>query len=148
MNNASKLARVLCRKHKIDFIDEMGEAARLHDIARGLKKEELQKIIDLKKLLPVEKNKVILWHAPAGAEMLKQSDFFSDSVYKFIYAVRYHTLYEKASEKNLPLKILCISDFAEYTRQFKEAKYIREAAYKCIDEGFKLMVYARKKFRK
>lgn len=124
-NEAKKLAKLWGAEVK------KAELAGLaHDLAKEIKKEELEEYLRQKKYGFLLKNyDCPLLHGPAAAVILKEEfKIFDEEIFD---AVFYHT----TGKADMPLltKIIYVADFSEEGRSFPEAKAAREISYKNLD---------------
>ncbi|WP_027417704.1 bis(5'-nucleosyl)-tetraphosphatase (symmetrical) YqeK [Aneurinibacillus terranovensis] len=123
-------AIALARKYGVN--EKKAEtAAILHDYCKFWPEEKMRKIIKRtphieKDLLDYDKE---LWHAPVGAEVVKQTLGIQDE--KILNAIRYHT---SGREKMKKLeKVVCLADYIEPNRIFPGVEEIRQLAENDID---------------
>lgn len=107
-------------------------AGLAHDLAKELKKEELEEYLKLNDSgCLLKKYDFPLLHGPAAAVILKNEFKICDK--EILDAVFYHT----TGKADMPLltKIVYIADFTEEGRSFSEAKTARDISYKNLDKA-------------
>lgn len=126
----AKSAVYLAEKYGGDK-EKMYLAGLLHDILKEADREETFFYIKKygMKLTKLEENTKKLWHAPVGAEFIKNELHIEDE--EIITAVRYHT----TGRRNMTLgeKILFIADFISADRDYNGADEMRERAEKSLE---------------
>ncbi|MCL2522100.1 MAG: bis(5'-nucleosyl)-tetraphosphatase (symmetrical) YqeK [Erysipelotrichales bacterium] len=120
-----KMALQLARIHGVNE-EETVLAALLHDYCRYDTKETMLKLITDEKIIKEIADKDYLLHGYAAAYYLKNELKINNE--KIHQAILNHTT-GRINMSRLD-EIIFISDFAEVTRNHKEAKEIRELAFK------------------
>ena len=130
--NVSRECVKLAKKYNVDpYKAEM--AGILHDIT---KEEPFKKQMNTIKhfgmiMTEYEKKSPSLWHPISGAAFLKYKLMIKDN--DIINAVRYHT----TGRPNMSMleKIVFLSDAISIERNYKGVSYLRDLAYKDINEA-------------
>lgn len=130
--NTAKEAVSLAKRYNADE-DKAYIAGLLHDVAKGLPKQELEAAasennIEIDKY---EKLNPELIHGKIGAAMVKRDLGINDE--EILSAIKWHT----TGYKNMTLleKIIYLADIIEPGRNFKETDKLRAIAYKDIDDA-------------
>lgn len=130
--NTAKEAVSLAKRYNADE-DKAYIAGLLHDVAKGLPKQELEAAasennIEIDKY---EKLNPELIHGKIGAAMVKRDLGINDE--EILSAIKWHT----TGYKNMTLleKIIYLADIIEPGRNFKETDELRAIAYKDIDDA-------------
>ncbi len=116
-------------------------AGLVHDCAKELPLEEMNKItanLELEEMIRESKN---LLHGPAGAVFAKNNFNISDEVYDACF---YHTVGKE--KMSLLTKIVFIADMIEPGRSFEGVEEIRSLAFEDIDRAVVLAIDTTLKF--
>lgn len=144
---SAKLAEDLCDRYNLEDRENLVRICFLHDIRRDSSYHE-NKILAHDSgwnILDTEYNNPVLLHSPAGAFFLLKNAFFSNKEFKYADAIRKHTLWTEPESFELSFLRLC--DISEYSRQFSEAGFLRETAFRDLEKAFKISEEVRKGFR-
>lgn len=121
----AKSAVYLAEKYGGDK-EKMYVAGLLHDVLKEADREEIFRLVEKysMNLSVLEQKTPKLWHAPVGAEYIRNELNIQDD--EIINAVKYHT----TGRKNMTLsdKILFIADFISADRDYNGADEMRERA--------------------
>lgn len=130
--NVANAALMLARKHGGDP-DKAYLAGLLHDIAKEMPAEEQLKIVEASMLdvCDIEKKAVPLYHAIAGAELIRALFDIADN--DIINAVRYHTVARGGMSK-LEV-IIYMADLISDDRDYKDVGRMRKLAEKNLDRA-------------
>lgn len=112
--------------------EEAAFAGLIHDVAKEMSKEEIDKYLSEKNIIAdeIEKNQIGLLHSKLGANIAKEEFGASLKVQK---AVTYHTTGNK--EMNKFDKIIYLADKIEENRKYDEVEELRELAKENIDKA-------------
>ncbi|GGA36878.1 hypothetical protein GCM10007416_07300 [Kroppenstedtia guangzhouensis] len=107
-------------------------AALLHDYCKFWPRERMERIIR-ERGLPQDllKHHVELWHAPVGAEVVREELEVEDE--GVLDAIRYHTT--GRPHMSLLDKVIFLADYIEPGRQFPGVEEVRELARKDLDQA-------------
>lgn len=126
-----KSAKELAKNYGED--EEQAEFAGLvHDIAKELPKDEIQKMLEKYKIKPdiVEQNQMSLLHAKLGAIIAKTEFGASEEVQN---AIKYHTTGNIKMDKFA--KIIYLADKIEENRTYDEVETLRKHAKENLDKA-------------
>lgn len=106
-------------------------AALLHDVVKWMNDDELYEIASRHniELDPIEKTNPALLHAIIGVKFA--IDLFDITDLDVLEAIRCHTTGN--ASMGLTAKLIFVADFAEPTREYSEAKLVREIAMRELD---------------
>jgi predicted HD superfamily hydrolase involved in NAD metabolism len=133
--NVSAQAKKLAQLYGADA-EKAELAGLLHDIEKDTPgPKQLQTIEKYSIILDnVEQNAPKLWHAIAGAAVLKNELGFDDE--DFLNAVRYHTT--ARAGMSLLEKIIYLADYISADRTFDGVEELRRSVYKSLEKGFRV----------
>lgn len=130
--NTAKEAVSLAKRYNADE-NKAYTAGLLHDVAKGMPREELEAAAAENNIeLDVyEKSNPELIHGKIGAAMVKKDLGINDE--EILSAIKWHT----TGNKNMTLleKIIYLADIIEPGRNFKETDELRKIAYKDINDA-------------
>lgn len=130
--DTAKMAVLLAKEYGADE-NKAYIAGLLHDVAKGMTREALEKAAEENgiELDEYEKLNPELIHGRIGAAMVRNDLGIDDE--EILSAIKWHT----TGHKNMTLleKIIYLADIIEPGRNFKETDELREAAYRDIDEA-------------
>ncbi|TDL34477.1 HD domain-containing protein [Jeotgalibacillus sp. S-D1] len=118
-------------------VEHAETAAILHDMAKHQDRDAMKNLIQEENIDP----RLLLfhhelWHAPVGAYLAKMTMGVESQ--DVLNAIRFHTT--GRAEMGLLEKIIYLADSIEPGRKFPGVEYIREAAYKDLDEALRRAV--------
>ncbi len=108
-------------------------AGFLHDVARDLPFPELFRIAEENGYIPdeIEAKNPVLLHAPVGAILVRNELGIKDV--NILNCIKYHTTGRKGITLNEAL--IYLADFIEPGRNFSDASYVRNIAFKNLKEA-------------
>lgn len=125
------LAVELCRRHQLPCINAVKRAGALHDIAKFLSPEQLTAIgipSDMRYSRLYQAYQPV-WHAFAGAAMVKYLDVCQDHV--ILSAIKWHTT--GRPDMTTVEQVIFVADFCEPGRGHPLAKAVAEIAHQSLD---------------
>ncbi len=113
--------------------DVLTYAGLLHDVARDLPAEKLIEIAEKNgyQIDEVEAENPILLHAPVGAILVKNELGITNK--EILNCIAYHTTGRK--DITLNESIIYLADFIEPGRNFDDAMYVRNIAYRNLNDA-------------
>lgn len=130
--SVQETAVALARCHHADLW-KTNLAALLHDVVKWMSDEQLYTAAARYKieLDPIEKIMPALLHAIVGVKYA--IELFEVTDLEILEAIRNHTTGN--AQMGLTAKIVYIADFAEPTREYEEASYVRELAKEELEQA-------------
>ncbi len=123
--SVQETAVALAQYHNADLW-KTSLAALLHDVAKWMSDDQLYKAVSRYEieLDPIEKIMPALLHAIVGVKY--SIDFFEITDLDILEAIRNHTTGN--ASMGLTAKLIYVADFAEPTREYREAEQVRKLA--------------------
>ncbi len=128
---AMKTAKELAKIYGEDE-EEAEFAGLIHDIAKELTKEEIEKYLEKYEIIPdeIEKNQMGLLHAKLGAKIVKEKYGANEKIEN---AIKYHTTGNK--NMNTFAKIIFLADKIEENRTYEGVEELRKLAKENLDQA-------------